>query len=138
MDYIDLSLKIPKVFIYDDACHLKKYVTNKASDKFDAKSDRGKRLSNSLIVCDRFHFLTHVDDWCRANCDPDLYPVLENVNTSVCEQTNMWFGGFKHMFKHMNYSHFHFTLYILADEYNKNQLIHKEYELKIKYNKFDC
>lgn len=60
-----------------------------------------------------------------------------NLNTSVCEQTNYWFGRFKYILKHMNLERFHFLIFLLCDNYNKEKLVHQKYsELKdIKYSK---
>jgi len=79
------------------------------------------------VVVDRFHFKSHVDNYCALNNDPDLVEELKGVNTSVCEQTNYWFGGYKHILKHMNYEHFHFIIFILCDEYNKIKLVNQKY-----------
>lgn len=128
MEFIEETSERPEIIVYDDACHLSKYIQN--SNLFIRKSERAKILSNCIIVCDRFHFLTHVDKWCQKNCNPDLIPELEDVNTSVCEETNLWFGRFKHAFKHMNYQRFHFLLYILSNEYNKFKLVDYQYEQK--------
>ena len=44
-----------------------------------------------------------------------------NLNTSVCEQTNYWFGRFKYILKHMNLERFHFLIFLLCDNYNKEK-----------------
>ena len=72
MDFIDESGKLPEFILYDDACHLAKWITNKASTDFNNKTFRGNILASKKIVCDLFHFKTHVDNWCRKNCDPNL------------------------------------------------------------------
>ncbi len=127
MDYIETSGSKPGHILYDDACHLSKYVTNKASEKFNNTTERGKIIASSIIACDRFHFCSHVDPWCKSHCDPDLYEGLKGVNTSVTEEINYWFGGFKHAFKHMNYDRYHFMLYIISDEFNKFRLVNYKY-----------
>ncbi len=126
----------PKMIIYDDACHLAKYILNKnnTGKRFDNSTERAKKLSSMKFAVDRFHFLTHTNLWCKNNCNPDLFDDLIGINTSVCEQTNYWFGRHKYIMKHMNYEHFHLFLFILSDEYNKFKLIDFEY-LKIKKNK---
>ena len=61
------------------------------------------------------------------NNDPDKLEELRDVNTSVWEQTNYWFGRYKHILKHMNYKHFHFMIYILCNEYNQEKINDKCY-----------
>ena len=118
----------PKTLIYDDGCSLKKYVTNKSSLLFKQTTERAKKLAETRIVVDRFHFKSHVDEWCREWCDPDLYDDLKDVNSSICEETNYWFSKYKYIFKHMNYERYHFLLYIVLDEFNEANLIRKIYE----------
>ena len=118
----------PKTLIYDDGCSLKKYVTNKSSLLFKQTTERAKKLAETRIVVDRFHFKSHVDEWCRELCDPDLYDDLKDVNSSICEETNYWFSKYKYIFKHMNYERYHFLLYIVLDEFNEANLIRKIYE----------
>ena len=134
MDYYDHSNINPKTILYDDACHLKKYVTNKSSMKFNLSTNRGKNLASKNICVDRFHFTSHVDSWCQLNYDPNKMEELKDVNTSVTEETNYWFGRFKFIFKHMNYERYHFLLYTLSDEFNKFRLLEKKYELVRKIN----
>ena len=135
LDLIEISSDIPDIIIYDDACHLAKYVTNKSSNLFKNNSKRADVLSKKRFFCDRFHFIKHKDDWCQKNCNPDDIPELENINTVVCEETNKWFGGFKYALKHMNYGRFHLMLYILSDEYNKFKLVNNRYEKEKSLNK---
>ncbi len=106
---------------------MEKYITNYSSKLFTIESPRSKVLSRTKVVVDRFHFKSHVDNYCALNNDPDLVEDLKGVNTSVCEQTNYWFGGYKHILKHMNYEHFHFIIFILCDEYNKIKLVNQKY-----------
>ena len=35
---------------------------------------------------DRFHFKTHVGNWCRTNVNPHNVPQLQGANMSICEQ----------------------------------------------------
>ena len=128
MEYLEQSLIKPDIIVYDDACHLEKYV--QASNKFKRDSQRAQLLLQRTIVCDRFHFLLHKDKWCKENCDPDKIKELIGINTSVCEETNLWFGNFKHAVKHMNFERYNFFLFNLADEYNKFKIIHSQYEKK--------
>ena len=117
---------------------MEKYITNhKNSTKFIIGSDRSQKLSKTKVVVDRFHFKSHVDNYCNLNNNPDLISELKDINTSVCEQTNYWFGMYKHILKHMNYEHFHFLIFILCNEYNLDKLIDQKYcKLKEKKNRF--
>ena len=107
---------------------MEKYITNhKNSTKFKIESSRSKILSNTKVVVDRFHYKTHVDGYCSLNNNPHSISDLDGINTSVCEQTNFWFGLYKHILKHMNYEHFHFIIFILCNEFNKEKLIDQRY-----------
>ena len=119
---------------------MEKYITNhNKSVKFKISSARSKILSNTKVVVDRFHFKSHVDVYCAANNDPDLITDLDDTNTSVCEQTNYWFGRYKYILKHMNLEHFHFFIFIVCDEFNKSKLINQKYnELKKQNSQKKC
>ena len=67
-----------KHIIYDDACHLCLYSTNK---KIANKTDTTKFFSELKFVIDRFHFRNHIDPWCQENCDPDEVDELKDTNT---------------------------------------------------------
>lgn len=98
-----------------------KYFNTERSN-FIVNSKRAENLRDTTIVVDRFHFKSHTEAKCRRNCNPDHHVGLINTNLSVCEHTNYWFAGLKHFLKHMNYSHFHLTVYIASNEYNKAKL----------------
>lgn len=38
-------------------------------------------LANIHIVIDKMHMAGHVDKWCKANCDPQLYDDLKEVRS---------------------------------------------------------
>ena len=40
-------------------------------------------------------FKNHVDSYCKKNCNPNKYPELEAVNSSVCEQCFSWSNHYK-------------------------------------------
>ena len=46
------------------------------------------------MCIDKFHYKTHVDSWCRENCDPYRAKDLNGVNTESCEQTFKWVNKF--------------------------------------------
>ena len=53
--------------VYDDACHLKKYASNKERVLL---TETTQRMVNMAMVVDKFHFKNHVDKWCKNNCNP--------------------------------------------------------------------
>jgi hypothetical protein len=116
LDLIEKSNKdLPEYFIYDDACHVKKYLDTR---KDLMSSDRGQKLLNKKHFIDKLHFSNHKDPWCIENCDPFKEKNLENVNTVVSEEINYWLSGFKYILKHMNFSRYHFFLFVILDKYN--------------------
>ena len=48
------------------------------------------------MVADRFHFKSYKDPNCKQFCNPDSNAFFNKLNTSICEETNYWFGGNKH------------------------------------------
>ena len=74
---IPFHLQLPKVLIifpnftdticYDDACHLKKFTQN---PKRNSLTGTAKKMSQMVMVCDKFHFKNHKDAWCKRNCSP--------------------------------------------------------------------
>ena len=120
MFYLDmgnyLEIPYPKYLIYDDACHLKKFVEK---NNIMVKSIRGKFLANITYAIDRLHFSNHNDQWCRNNFDPDRIKDLEGVYTVVCEETNYWLSGYKHNLKHINLQRYHFFLINILNMYNE-------------------
>ena len=121
--YLDLisncDTELPEYFIYDDACHVKRFVEKR---NFSKISSRASILFHKKHYIDKLHFLNHKDAWCEKNCNPNKVDDLKNINTVVQEQINYWAGGYKHMLKHMNYYRFNFFLYIIFDVFNTNKL----------------
>ena len=74
---IPFHLQLPKVLIifpnftdticYDDACHLKKFTQNPRRNWLTGTA---KKMSQMVMVCDKFHFKNHKDAWCKRNCSP--------------------------------------------------------------------
>ncbi|UJR18690.1 hypothetical protein I4U23_005597 [Adineta vaga] len=52
---------IPDVLIYDDACHLKRFVQNK--NNFSEETPANQRISRLEIFCDKLHYRNHTDPW---------------------------------------------------------------------------
>jgi len=121
LDIISSAQQQPEIFLYDDACHLRKYIEKR---DFTNKSKRASVLQNKQHFIDKFHIHNHVDPWCLKNCNPQNIEELNAINTVVCEQINYWLGGFKHTLKHMNYERFHFFLFIILNNYNNEKLKH--------------
>ena len=61
---------------YDDGCHLRKYARNSCRCN---QTSITKALAEINIVIDKMHMAGHVDKWCKANCDPQLYDDLKKV-----------------------------------------------------------
>ncbi len=121
-ELVDIYENWPKYLVYDNSCKLRKYVME--SNDFNRSSLRAQTLTETSYVVDRFHFESHsaTDTYCREHCDANKYEELLEINTSVSEEINFWFSGYKHLLKHMNYERFHFLIFILFDEFNNNKL----------------
>lgn len=74
---------------------------------------------------DVFHFRTKhkiTDTHCQQYCNPAAFPELIQdgkwrVNTSICEQTNVWLGGYQAILHDMEVTRYNFYL----DEMIKRQ-----------------
>ena len=65
------------------------------SEKVVFRSHRIEKLCQKTI--DRFHYKEH-----KKIYDTDV----NDINTSVVQQINYWFSGYKHLVKHMNRERF--------------------------------
>ncbi len=65
--------------VYDDACHLKKYACNPVRCN---KTPTAERMASLTTVVDKFHFVGHVDPWCKEHCNPYKFKSLESVSVS--------------------------------------------------------
>ena len=120
MDIYTHFAKIPKFTIYDDACHLKKYVEK--LNGFKNINNRCNFFSATTFVVDKLHIKNHVDrEYCLKYCDPSKYKELNDINTVVCEDINSWLSGFKHNVKHMNKVRYSFFMFIMLNKYNERQ-----------------
>ena len=68
-------------------------------------------LSKLDFRVDRHHFKNHIGTTCKKNNNPDDCELLNEVNTSVMEQVNSWFGRYRHSARYMNEARF--QLYLL-------------------------
>lgn len=112
----------PLYLTYDDGCHLKKFIDH--SELIVKKTNRIIELKKKIIVIDRFHYKGHKkeNEYCRRICNPANYSELTGINTSVVEQINFWFSGFKFITKHMNQERFKFFIFLICDEFNEANL----------------
>jgi hypothetical protein len=104
---------LPEYLIYDDACHLKKFVESRVNN-----TEKTKIFKTKKLVVDKLHIQGHVDHRCLQECHPNKFQDLEEVNTVIVEQINFWFGRYKYILKHMNMYRYNFFLFILFDQYN--------------------
>jgi hypothetical protein len=63
----------PPCGIYDDGCHLVKFVRNHYGNDL-AETTASKILYETRFSVDRTHFKGHVGRWCRSNMNPDKNP----------------------------------------------------------------
>lgn len=101
----------PKVLVYDDACHLLKFLQNRPNSILCRALLRGME-----ICCDRFHFPNHKSAWCKANVDPGKVdvPGFDKANTQAAEEAFAWLARSKHIFPNMNEAHFLFFMLRIA------------------------
>jgi len=74
------NLTHPEFICYDDGCHLRRYARNSERKKL---TEATKRLAEIEIVVDKMHMSGHIDEWCKANCDPNSFTQLEKVSEHV-------------------------------------------------------
>ncbi|KAJ7576367.1 hypothetical protein C8J56DRAFT_800133 [Mycena floridula] len=100
--------RMPEYFVYDNNCSLSKHVRGQAA------------FTGVGLPVDVFHFKSKhsiTDEWCQSHCNPAGFPDLIKdgatgwwFNTSIAEQTNVWYGRFKPMVRSMHSEHFDFVL----------------------------
>ena len=117
--YVD-NIPKPRVIVYDDACHLKKFLINRLKRTWFVPwlltippALGGGHVD---IVCDKFHFPNHKSLWCKKNVDPKKckVPGFQQCNTEAAEQAFAWLANSKRTFRHMNEAHFLFFMLRLA------------------------
>ncbi|KAF9022080.1 hypothetical protein BDZ89DRAFT_956974, partial [Hymenopellis radicata] len=99
---------IPSHIFYDNACNLLKHL----------RRHHNRHFANCNLIVDVFHSHIHTDTdtFCQQNCIPKLFPELKTAdgkwifNTSVAEQTNVWFGAFQPMTREMSLVRYNFFL----------------------------
>ncbi|KIO03571.1 hypothetical protein M404DRAFT_144986, partial [Pisolithus tinctorius Marx 270] len=98
----------PEYFIFDNNCKLHAHQ--------EAKQDH--HFSDTVLPVDVFHFNSkhkETDLYCQQQCNPAAFPdLLENgkwcFNTSICEQTNVWLGGYQAILSNMTVHRYNFYL----------------------------
>ncbi|KAJ7063036.1 hypothetical protein C8F01DRAFT_1081698 [Mycena amicta] len=112
---------LPTHIFYDNARHLLKHIVTQQDTYFD----------NVNFVIDVFHSRSHDDDFCDKNCLPILFPELCTscngkevwiFNSSVCEQTNIWYGAFQAIVREMAEPRYNFFLDEMVSVYNVQKL----------------
>ena len=99
------SFLLNLVFLHDNACKFESFVRNrKAANPVMA------HMASLDFRVDRHHFRNHVGASCRRNNNPDDCIYLNNVNTSIMEQINSWFGRYRHSARYMNGPRLNFYL----------------------------
>lgn len=99
----------PEMFVLDNGCSLDKHLRAIGDSHF----------SDTARPVDVFHFKSkhkESDTHCQLNCNPAAFPELydENgkwvFNTSICEQTNVWYGGYLPIVRDMEVTRFNFYM----------------------------
>ncbi|KIJ07033.1 hypothetical protein PAXINDRAFT_121288 [Paxillus involutus ATCC 200175] len=98
----------PEYFIFDNNCKLRAH----------QEAIRDTHFSQTGFPVDVFHFNSkhkETDLYCQRHCNPAAFPdLLENgkwrFNTSICEQTNVWLGGYQAILRSMSVHRYNFYL----------------------------
>ncbi|KAJ7627805.1 hypothetical protein DFH06DRAFT_1272919 [Mycena polygramma] len=99
----------PEFFIFDNNCKLDAHQHAINDEHF---KDTGKPVDVFHFKCK--HKLT--DLHCQLYCNPAAFPEMIGpdgkwrFNTSICEQTNVWFGGFIAIVRDMEATRYNFFL----------------------------
>ncbi|THU97981.1 hypothetical protein K435DRAFT_661838 [Dendrothele bispora CBS 962.96] len=122
----------PNHFIYDSNCILSKHVRKHKDEEMRSF------FQDIGLAVDVFHFKckhSEKDEYCGSECNPWKFPELMYVNengeacwyfnTSIAEQTNVWFGRYHSMCREMQaifYEFFLNTMILMYNEDKKNEL----------------
>ncbi|KAG6914131.1 hypothetical protein DXG01_002276 [Tephrocybe rancida] len=98
----------PKFFVFDNNCKLQAHIHALKDHHFD----------NTGMPVNVFHFKSKhklSDKFCQENCNPAAFPELIKagkwtINTSICEQTNVWFDGYQAIMHDMEVTRYNFFL----------------------------
>ncbi|KAG2007045.1 cytochrome P450 [Coprinopsis cinerea AmutBmut pab1-1] len=99
----------PEHLFFDNNCKLLRHL----------KATNDSHFANTAMPVDVFHFKTKhkvTDSVCQEFCNPAAYPELIAgpgkwlFNSSICEQTNVWLGGFQAILRDMEGVRYNFYL----------------------------
>lgn len=98
----------PEFFIFDNNCRLDAH----------QRCNNDTHFENTAKPVDVFHFKSKhkvTDTHCQQYCNPAAFPELHKdgkwqFNTSICEQTNVWLGGYQAILRDMEITRFTFYL----------------------------
>lgn len=110
---------LPRVLLYDNNCRMYRHL--------DAQ---GETLHHEIgLPVDVFHWKCKhkkSDEACQVHCNPYNYPEILGedgqswfFNSSIAEQTNVWFGGYHAIVREMSASKYDFFLDEMIKEKNK-------------------
>lgn len=94
-----------KFFGYDNACNARRTL-----ERVKALHPKLQQLSSQPLVVDKFHFKSHVGEYCRRHCNPGAWPQLASTNMSIAEQAFRVQGRLSRSFRYLNRSRFQFLL----------------------------
>ena len=114
--------------IYDNACHLAKFMKNRQVDYPEFKE--------TINLIDRFHLKNHKEN-CSVNYNCKNHLIMNGINTEVCEQTNPLLNRLKYMSKHMNACLYNFFYLTYFDQNNEFKFTTNNYFINLtkKYEK---
>lgn len=105
--------------MFDNNCGLKKCVQNEAWWK-------DIELTVDVFHFDKKHSIK--DTFCQEHCNPAAYPELQKpdggwfFNSSIAEQTNVWFAGYNAICREMTVDRFNFFLDELIIRRNRRNI----------------
>jgi hypothetical protein len=92
-------------FIYDYSCGMRNFVhkrekVNVFGQALGLFGRHGVPMPQFLV--DRFHMVTHVDEYCKKHCNLADFPELDHMNSETAEQMFSWFGKYKYSLGNMH------------------------------------
>lgn len=112
---------MPNVLVYDNACSLRLHWNKVHATKIFQKNEFTDKLYNLQLFIDRFHQKGHTRPMCKSLMNPDHgynKKVMEDINTSVCEQFFSFLTKFRYSLRGYNYPYS--TLFTLLLFHLKN------------------
>ncbi|KIJ58235.1 hypothetical protein HYDPIDRAFT_103060 [Hydnomerulius pinastri MD-312] len=107
----------PEFLVFDNNCKLRAH----------QEVIRDSHFSKTGMPVDVFHFNSkhkETDIYCQKHCNPAFFPELIQdgkwcFNTSICEQTNVWLGGYQAILRNMSVHRYNFYLDELIKRCNR-------------------